>query len=249
MRLKLLIALGALMSTTACATVLRGPNVELKVATEPPGATVTTSYLTNATRGELTRERKQDRIYGTDRVDSVPLVYASCAPTPCAVEVSRRANFTATITLEGYHPATVEITSGFGQGGGTSAVAGAAASATGAYLVTYGMASAVATIGTLGFASSATVASYAGSAATSAATGMGVIFLGVDVATGAMLDVRPNPLILILVPEDEPLPDADTLLIENLEQLELVLADRQEPDLAAPEIPTEPAEPEQDAGA
>ena len=67
-------------SLGACATVTRGSKDAWVVNTDPSGAKVETS------NGH------------------------QCASTPCAIKMSRKSKFTATITKEGYKPATVEVT-------------------------------------------------------------------------------------------------------------------------------------------
>jgi hypothetical protein len=69
----------ALMSTAACATVTRGSNDAWVVNTEPSGAKVET------TNGH------------------------QCPATPCAIKMSRKSEFTATITKPGYKTATVQV--------------------------------------------------------------------------------------------------------------------------------------------
>jgi hypothetical protein len=64
----------------------------------------------------------------------------------------------------------------------------------------------------------------AAAGATQAATGVGLVFLGVDVLSGAMLDVRPNPLVLIMIPEEEPIPEDS--YIETEEELQEFLTQR-----------------------
>ncbi|MEL6858714.1 MAG: hypothetical protein AAFO74_10025 [Pseudomonadota bacterium] len=200
--------LGALMAGVtlllpACATVIRGPNVAFEVATEPPGATVTTDLLTKESR----RAKQAD--------PDAPANYRGCSPTPCKFQVSRRAEFIATVTMPGYHPATVDVTSGFGSGGSAASATGAVLVAGSAYSTIYGLASFWPAV----FQSSANAGAAAG--ATQAATGVGLLFLGVDVATGAMLNVRPNPMVLILVPEDEEKPE--NVYIETEEELRELL--------------------------
>ncbi len=239
-RLPLLFCLLAGLALSACATAVRGPNVDFVVATEPSGAIVSTDLLTRESR--LERRRLEDEALGRRRVQGrnmnapdLPVSqeaadlsavfepeFRGCRPTPCQFEVSRRSEFTVTVTKPGYHPATIEITSGFGRGGSGAAAAGSAASASGAYLVAYsGVTMMEAIVGA--FFGGASVSSSAASTATVAAASAGAAFLLVDVASGAMLDVRPNPLVLVMVPDDQPLPDSANLLIETEEELNAVL--------------------------
>ena len=218
----------AMLLLPACATVIRGPNVEFNVVTEPPGASVTTDLKTGEMLEHERRNRRLVKYSYLDESEVTPVVedYHGCEPTPCKMQISRRSEFLATITLPGYHPMTVDITSGFGKGEPTKATGGAIISAAGGYVLAQTVISATLTpwvaITGLGGVGSG----VAGSAATTAATGVGVSFLMVDVISGAMLDVRPNPLVVILVPETEPFPEGDAVLIETQEQLETILQNR-----------------------
>lgn len=239
---------------SACATAIRGPNVDFHVITEPPGATVTTTLEDKAAlrrwkkeNGIAVESEALDQSSGlrffemqdearaaaegeniTDPEDALPKFYKGCAPTPCKFEVSRRAEFTTTVTLDGFHPAGVEITSGFGRKGGTTTGAGTVVAATGGYVLTYGLVETLYLVSTFGLGSTSTAASAATSAANSAALGIGALMIGVDVASGAMLDVRPNPLGLVLIPEDQPLPTQTDIMIDSEETLEAVRTKRDE---------------------
>ena len=119
----------ACLSLGACATVTRGTSTAWVVNTTPPGAAVRT------TNGMV------------------------CDSTPCSLKMSRKAEFTATISKAGYKPVTVNV---------TNTVSGA---------------------GGLGMAGNVVLG--------------GLIGAGVDVATGAMNDLTPNPVTLILEKEEE----------------------------------------------
>jgi hypothetical protein len=208
-----------------CATAIRGPNVEFIVLTEPEGAIVTTTLETRDSRRARAAFDREQRSGSLDGAGEGPQpVFHSCEATPCHFDLSRRAEFEVHVTMPGYHPATISITSGFG-GGTTQAIGGGALVATGAYLVSYSVFSAATTVATLGLAGSSYVGSVAGSAAASAATGVGVLMLGVDLASGAMLDLRPNPLVLVLIPIDQPLPQPGDAFIATPEALEDLLED------------------------
>ena len=186
----------ACILTTACATVTRGPNVKFHIVTDPEGGVVTTDLKRGSDDGEPE--------------------YHECEPTPCYIHVSRRSEFVTTVTKEGYHPATVEITSGFGKSGSAVSATGTVAVAASAYVSVYTLYTGATLLPALLTGSS--LSSGAAAASTQAATGFGVIMLGVDLASGAMLDVRPNPLILVLIPEDQPIPEKTYL--ETKEELE-----------------------------
>lgn len=200
------VALVVMLSLTGCATVIRGPNVAFKVATDPVGAQVETDLLT----------RKSKRV--VDAQSGEALEYRGCAPTPCEFQVSRRSDFTATVTMKGYHGASVEITSGFGRGGSGASATGAIIVTGTAYSAVYGLASFLPMV----FQTSTNAGAAA--SATQAATGVGLVFVGVDVLSGAMLDVRPNPLVLIMIPEEEPIPEDS--YIETEEELQEFLKQR-----------------------
>ena len=74
------VVLCAAASLGACATVTRGSKDAWVVTTEPSGAKVETS------NGH------------------------QCAATPCAIKMSRKSTFTATVTKAGFKPATVSVT-------------------------------------------------------------------------------------------------------------------------------------------
>lgn len=90
MKLQLVIALGAVLSLPACATVTRGSNTAWEVTSTPSGARVETS------NGHM------------------------CAATPCSIKMPRRSEFVATLSLPGYQPATVTVTNKVSTGGGVA---------------------------------------------------------------------------------------------------------------------------------
>ncbi|MDP1735904.1 MAG: PEGA domain-containing protein [Caulobacter sp.] len=90
---RLAVISGAALSLGACATVTRGGNDAWVVTSEPAGAKVETS------NGHF------------------------CEATPCAIKMSRKSEFVATITKPGYKPATVTVTHKTG-GAGAAGVAG-----------------------------------------------------------------------------------------------------------------------------
>jgi PEGA domain len=111
-------------SLAACATVTRGSSTAWEVNTTPPGATVRTS------NGMI------------------------CESTPCSITMSRKAEFSATISKPGYKSVDMKVTTKIATAGGA------------------GMAGNV----LLG----------------------GLIGAGVDVATGAMNDLTPNPVNIVM---------------------------------------------------
>ena len=201
-KVKVCLALACLLNT-ACATVTRGPNVKLHIITDPEGAMVTT---------DLERKSTKD---GEAK-------FHECAPTPCYIHVSRRAEFTLTVVEEGYHPASVEITSGLGKKGSAVSATGTVTVAASAYAGVYALYTGATLLPAVLTGSTSSIGSGAAAASTQAATGFGVLMLGIDIASGAMLDVRPNPLILILIPEDQPVPEKT--YIETKEEFEEFLS-------------------------
>jgi hypothetical protein len=127
----------ASMTLGACATITRGTNTAWEVKTDPPGARVKT------TNG------------------------FACASTPCSLKMPRKAEFTASITKEGYKPLDIQVTHKVSGGGGA------------------------------GMAGNVLVG--------------GLIGVGVDATSGAMLDLTPNPVSVHL----EKLPDEAKPAVEG----------------------------------
>ncbi|MEM1105996.1 MAG: hypothetical protein AAGH87_06360 [Pseudomonadota bacterium] len=213
----------AALALPACATAFRGPNVPFEIVTEPPGARVSTDLLTPKTRRENRNEARLVSWGHLDEPRPVEQVYYGCEATPCSFEVSRRSEFAVTLEREGFHTAQIAVTSNFGRREGGAAVAGNVAAVTGAYVVGFNLTTSFVSAFTLG---TATTGALATSAATTAAAGVGVMTLGVDVLTGAMLDLSPNPLVVILVPEDEPVPSVEDQYLVTEEALDAVLKSR-----------------------
>lgn len=67
------------LTVSGCATITRGTTNIIQIASNPPGATIST------TLGE------------------------TCGIAPCNMEVSRKDEFTVTATLDGYEPAEVRV--------------------------------------------------------------------------------------------------------------------------------------------
>lgn len=81
------------ISVTGCATVTRGSKDAWSINSDPQGAKVETSNG------------------------------MQCAATPCAIRMSRKSEFTATVSKPGYKPATVQVTHKTA-GAGAAGVAG-----------------------------------------------------------------------------------------------------------------------------
>lgn len=114
------------VAISGCTTMTRGTNDVWEITTEPIGAEVSTSNGYH------------------------------CDATPCAIRMPRRSEFIATVTMDGYEPATVSVTHRVSGAGGA------------------GMAGNVLVGGLIGVA--------------------------VDASTGAMNDLVPNPVHLVLNP-------------------------------------------------
>ena len=111
---------------SGCTTITRGSNDVWEITTTPIGAEVSTSNGYH------------------------------CESTPCAIRMPRRSEFVATVTMDGFNPATVNVTHRISGAGGA------------------------------GMAGNVLVG--------------GVIGAAVDMSTGAMNDLVPNPVHLELVP-------------------------------------------------
>ena len=90
MKLQLAAALCALMTLPACATMTRGTNTAWEVTSTPSGARVETSNG------------------------------FQCAATPCSIRMPRRSEFVATLTRDGYEPATITVTNKVATAGGVA---------------------------------------------------------------------------------------------------------------------------------
>ena len=92
MRFKLAIAaiLFGAMSLSGCATALRGDQTAWRVNTIPPGASVSTD------NGQ------------------------ACEPTPCSILMPRRAEFTATISEDGYQAQQINVVHRISTAGGVA---------------------------------------------------------------------------------------------------------------------------------
>jgi len=80
-----------------CATASRGSHTEFAVQTIPPGASVTTDRPLEGRKGQTSPEPKDAGYYG-------------CAPTPCSFRLPRRSDFNILITRPGYQPFTWAVT-------------------------------------------------------------------------------------------------------------------------------------------
>lgn len=220
-----ILLLASLIAVSGCATVVRGTKDKFVVITEPAGAVVTTDLLTPKSKKAFRDYRKQLDYLRAEFLVKPELEFFKCDATPCDFKISRRSEFMVTIEKEGYHPATIEVTSGFGKNGGNAAAGGAAVTASGAYVVTYAVGTAmIETLSALVTLGTATSNAGVSAAATAASAGVGVAMIGVDFMSGAMLDLRPNPLVVILVPLDEENPGEQSEIITSEEKVMELIA-------------------------
>lgn len=220
-----ILLMAALVAVSGCATVVRGTKDKFVVITEPAGAVVTTDLMTPKSKKAFRAYEKQLDYLRAEFLVKPELEFFECDATPCDFKISRRSEFTVTIEKEGYHTATIEVTSGFGKKGRNVTAGGAAVTASGAYVVTYAVGtalietlSAVVTLGT------ATSNAGVSAAATGASAGLGLTMIGVDLMSGAMLDLRPNPLVVILVPLDQENPGEQSEIITSEEKVKELIA-------------------------
>lgn len=169
---------------SACATVSRGTNDVLVVDTVPAGAKVTT-----------------DRVVGKN-LDGSPL-YAGCLATPCEIRIPRRSEFLMTIKAEGHEPVEVGVSGTFKREALRANLASSGKVGTAVGVTTFTALSSATGI----FATSTGAAAGAGAATAGIMTG-GILVAStlVDGATGALLSLSPNPIVLTLPPEGVEVP-------------------------------------------
>lgn len=166
---------------SGCATVTRGSNTKMIIDTEPPGAMVLTD-----------KELSSSKTARKKNPDLEPQYYG-CPATPCEIKMSRRSEFIMTISLDGYEDVEVGVDSGVHKESLTADVAGSTGLG-----ATFGLG-----VGALagGLSGGGIATGVAAGAAGIATGGLLVVSVGVDAATGALLNLRPNPVVLTLPPE------------------------------------------------
>jgi hypothetical protein len=179
------------MGTTllpSCATMLRGVNDELIIDTDPPGAVVTT-----------------DRKLKTNHDGTI--VYARCEATPCTIKMPRRSEFLMTIEKEGYETVEIGVDSSMKKEALRSNLSSSGKA---------GLAFGVSTVAAFGGYASSTGAAAAGGAAVAGIATAGILgaTLIVDGASGALLNLNPNPIVLEL-------PPAGTVVVPHDKALEI----------------------------
>ncbi len=168
---------------TGCATVARGTHDKMVVSTQPNQALVTTD-----------KETKNSKKARQNSPELEPIYYG-CPATPCEFKVPRRSEFIMTISKEGYEDVEIGVDSGISKESLNANLAGSTGigAVTGA---TVGVAVASISGATAGLGVSTGVA-----AAAAVALPFVVISTAADGATGALLNIRPNPIVLTLPPD------------------------------------------------
>lgn len=182
---------------SACSTVNRGSNDHFRIDTVPQGAKVTTSVIDDS---QKKRRKKQ---YGRSQYNIAGLPYHSCEPTPCAIELPRRSEFVVKVEHPEYEPTELFIRSTTMKGGTTINAAANLASASGTGLAVGGMLVAPYTAFSNLFALTSPAVNTSGIASSGAAAGfgVGVGMIAIDMATGANLNLFPNPVVIELAPK------------------------------------------------
>lgn len=180
MRLLLTVVLSAIY-ISGCATVSRGTHTKMIIDTDPIGARVITDKELSSSQ----RARKKN--------PDLKAEYYGCPSTPCEIKISRRSEFLMTIQKEGYEDVEIGIDSGLHKESLNADLAGSAGIG-----VTLGVATGALAGGLTGGGIATGVAAGAAGIATG---GLLVVSVGVDAATGALLNLRPNPIALTLPPK------------------------------------------------
>lgn len=220
LRLIILIFMSAFI-TTGCATVNRGVDDHFRIDTVPQGAKITTSIETP----KSIRNRRENKGLAPE--------YIGCEPTPCAIQLSRRSEFTFTTEHAGYEPVEMYVTSSNKRGSmtantaasiattaGTTAVGAAStasllATSTG---IATGIGAGLGASFTFGLVPIETAVSAGLAAGASAAPSTGALIassippalavtggmLLIDAGTGANRNFYPNPVVLELAPKGSP---------------------------------------------
>lgn len=182
----------------SCATATRGSHTIFKVETVPAGARVVT---------DLKYEGDPTDYEG---VQDGETIYYGCEATPCGIKLPRRSDFNVMVIKPGFQPKTYAV---FKE---RNKMQARKSEATGLGVMAGGV-----VLGGIAVADAAASATFLSELFfPAAATGPAVVILampvagaatGVDLATGALIDLRPNPLQMELVPEVSPV-DTDFLV-------------------------------------
>ena len=187
--------IGVSFCISGCATVARGTNDKMVIDTEPPAAIVTTDKELPKSKSA----RKKD--------PGLNPQYYGCPATPCEFKLPRRSEFIMTISKEGFEDVEIGVDYGLHKESLNANLAGSAVTGVG-----IGLATGTVVAGLMG---SGGVAMGAAAATAGVMTaGIGAVSIGIDGATGAMMNVRPNPIFINLPPEGtvfEPHPGVEAL--------------------------------------
>ncbi len=195
---RLALILLASVQLTACATATRGTTTLLVVNTTPTGASVTSSIETKQSKKLGKAERRQAIENGTK--GDLEFEYLGCDPTPCGIEVPRRARFEILVNKDGHVPQLFFIDrihrkDVSNKNSGKVVVATGAAAGAGA-------ATAIATGASIAGASIAAPLAIMAAFPVLLAGGTSI---AVDAASGANFDLTPNPVTANLqTQEDSP---------------------------------------------
>ena len=168
-----------------CATVARGPNTKMVVDTEPQGAKVTTDLETKDSR-----KRRKDN-------PDMAAEYYGCPATPCEFKMSRRAMFIMTIDHPDHDPIQIGVDHSLHKESLNANLAGSAGTGVAVGVGTAAFATALGG----GGAVTGSSAAIGGAVGLGAAAGVGVVSIGVDAATGSLLNLNPNPVFIALPPK------------------------------------------------
>ena len=185
------------MLLSACSTVNRGYKDHFRIDTVPQGAKVTTSVIDNS------QKKKRKNQYGRFVDKNAITKYHSCEPTPCAIELPRRSEFVVTLEHPDYEPTELFIRSTTMKGGTTANAAANLATASGTSFALVGMAASFSAAFTplFSFGTQSLNASGIATTGATAGLGIGVGMIAVDMATGANLNLFPNPVVIELAPK------------------------------------------------
>lgn len=182
---------------SACSTVNRGYKDHFRIDTVPQGASVTTSVIDN------TRKKRQKNQYGRYAGSNAITQYHGCRPTPCAIELPRRSEFVVTLEHPDYEPTELFVRSTSMKGGTTANAAANIATASGTSFALVGMAASFSAAYTplLSLGTQSVNASGIATTGATAGLGIGVGMIAIDIATGANLNLFPNPVVIELAPK------------------------------------------------
>jgi len=224
--LNLMLSLMAIM-LSACSTVNRGSNDQFRIDTVPQGAKVTTTVI------DTSQKKKRRNQYGRYVNKNAKVIYHSCNPTPCAIELPRRSEFIAKIEHPDYEPTEVFIRSSTMKGGSTPSAAANLASSSGSGFALAGLGATYKAGITSFFSLGTQSVNTSGIASSGAAAGLGigVGMIAIDVATGANLNLFPNPVVIELAPKDsavrkDPLVELYKIMTEAKSVSETICATR-----------------------